>query len=130
MKSHIAVHKNIREKVECPVCNKDFYRFSNFESHMVNSHSGEDIEKYVLKRKYVVFKVKIGLPTCDLCNKSFKRNENLQNHIFRYHKTTTQTTKVKCQSCPKLFGRRADLNKHMRKFHQVSHYRCFVISIV
>lgn len=94
-KSQLGYHiERNHEKVinhTCAVCNKGFYKQSDYKNHL-NSHSGT--------KKY----------SCEECGKGFSHVSNLNRHK-RIH---TNEKPYVCKDCGKRFNQTSTLNNHVK----------------
>ncbi|XP_069364602.1 PR domain zinc finger protein 5-like isoform X2 [Maniola hyperantus] len=128
LRSAVAHHRRIREKVPCPDCGKIFSRKSYMDNHykLVHVRKSEHycelcdkhyINGYALRthKKFVHEKYeKPKNKICDICGRGFHTNRVLINH----KRTHTGERPHKCSYCPAAFAQNVARKTHEKTQHK------------
>ena len=93
------------KRVECLVCNNDYFNKRTFNSHFNRVH--REIKKPSCYDK------PLGGAKCQLCRKIYSTIYQLKIHI----KTAHEGQKIKCEICEREFSTKDSLKVHVRTQH-------------
>lgn len=91
LKIHLKSAHGFSEKLECPICGREFKSAGNLKQH-INTHSNS--------KRYI----------CNYCGKGFHMPYNLNEHMHLH----TGERPYKCETCGKTFGRQTLKQAHLR----------------
>ncbi|XP_034103533.1 zinc finger protein 160 [Drosophila albomicans] len=119
--------RGVRNKTECHICGRGFYKMSLYEAHM-QKHRGEQPYKCTFDECGKTY-ARANLLTAHLrevhqnsariyaclepnCNKVYTAARSLNYHIRRGHRKEESSAAHICDKCGKSYGRRAHLTRH------------------
>ncbi|KAH8406076.1 hypothetical protein KR215_004671, partial [Drosophila sulfurigaster] len=93
--------RGVRNKTECHICGRGFYKMSLYEAHM-QKHRGEQPYKC----------------TFDECGKTYARANLLTAHLRKVHQNSTRIYACLEPNCNKVYTAARSLNYHIRRGHR------------
>ncbi|XP_039762523.1 GDNF-inducible zinc finger protein 1-like [Pararge aegeria] len=102
-KAHLFRHNVIKERYNCGVCLKKFFRLDAYKVHL-DRHNGT-----VAQKTYI----------CDYCDRTFVNKNNLITHLKRIHDENidSELGMFTCKICNLGYCERRLLEYHIRKVH-------------